>query len=52
MWKYHQAGGSLAVKIAKAVEVVCSLWNPEMDAVDYSGDHPDTISDVTHSIVM
>jgi hypothetical protein len=52
MWKYHTAGGSLAVKISKAVDVVCSLWKPGVDEVDRGGDLAESVSDVTGSMVM
>jgi len=49
MWKYHAAGGSLATKIAKAVDVVCALYKPDEDEVDAGDDLALSVSDVTAS---
>jgi hypothetical protein len=61
MWKFHGAGGSLAVKINKAVETVCALWTEADEEAD-GGDNGDgggfgadvaaSVSDVTQSRIL
>ena len=50
MWKYGGAGGSLGLKISKAVEVICSLYS-EADVAD-NGENAESVSDVTGSMLL
>ena len=55
MWKYHAAGGSLAVKINKAVETVCALWtdaDEEEAGGQDGGGVAASVSDITQSRIL
>jgi hypothetical protein len=55
MWKYHAAGGSLAVKINKAVETVCALWtdaDEEEAGGQDGGGVAASVSDITQSRIF
>lgn len=60
MWKYHAAGGSLAVKINKAVKTVCGLWTEADEEAEgggnndggFGGDVANSVSDVTQSRIL